>query len=684
MRVWLIVIGLLASIPHSSSLWAETSALTFYVSSSAGNDHNSGTLTKPFLTIERARDAIRELKTRSTRGTTAITVYLRGGIYPLTRTFVLSEQDSGISGAPIIYAAYQNEEVRLSGSVKLPAEAFQPVTQVEELKRLAFPAIAHVRRADLKPLVLASAQDTRWDRSPPGQPEKPSPEELFFNDEVMQLARWPNEGWAEVASVSDPGSISKSGITDGRPGAFHFDDPHISQWKDTKVWVKGYWHWDWYDETLGVRSIDTPSHQISLATPSVYGLKTGARFFAFNVLSELDQAGEYYIDRDASVLYFWPLASLPGNRISLSLLSTPLVLLQGTAFVTLQGLIIEEGRDNGIQISGGKGNHIRDCTIRNVGKDGVVIQGGWHQSITGSHVYNVGTRGIVAIGGDRKTLKPAEHRILGSHIHHYGRRIAATKAGIDIDGVGIEVSHNEIHDAPHVGILFAGNDHVIQFNEIHHVCEETSDAGAIYIGRDWTARGNAIRYNFIHDLFGKGTRNDVTAIYLDDLASGVNIFGNVIANVHRAILVGGGRDNSLENNVLANCDIAISMDARGVTGAVSIMSQNSILMKRLSAMPYGIPPWSTRYPQLTTILHDEPIVPKKNVLQRNIAYQCRQSTINPIARLYGSIELPQDSDSDLKLLTRGVQYHLARQRTPIQTMLPGWETLPFPDMGIPK
>ena len=58
MRVWLIIIGLLASIPLSSSLWAETSDLTFYVSSTVGNDHNSGTLTKPFLTIERARDAI--------------------------------------------------------------------------------------------------------------------------------------------------------------------------------------------------------------------------------------------------------------------------------------------------------------------------------------------------------------------------------------------------------------------------------------------------------------------------------------------------------------------------------------------------------------------------------------------------------------------------------------------------
>ena len=97
MHICLIVIGLLASISSGSSLWAETSSLTFYVSSRAGNDRNPGTLTHPFLTIERARDAIRELKMRSAVGKTAVTVYLRGGIYPLTQTFTLSEQDSGVS-----------------------------------------------------------------------------------------------------------------------------------------------------------------------------------------------------------------------------------------------------------------------------------------------------------------------------------------------------------------------------------------------------------------------------------------------------------------------------------------------------------------------------------------------------------------------------------------------------------
>src|SRR5215217_942136 len=127
MHLCLIVIGFFASVFLGSSVGGETPGRTFYVSSTAGNDRNPGTLTQPFLTIERARDVIRELKISGALRATAITVYLRRGLYPLTQTFILNDQDSGMPDARIMYAAYQQEEVRLSGSVKLQAESFQVV-----------------------------------------------------------------------------------------------------------------------------------------------------------------------------------------------------------------------------------------------------------------------------------------------------------------------------------------------------------------------------------------------------------------------------------------------------------------------------------------------------------------------------------------------------------------------------
>lgn len=52
-----------------------------------GNDANPGTISEPFLTLERARDAMRNSDIK--------TVYLRAGTYLRTQTLVLEEADSG-------------------------------------------------------------------------------------------------------------------------------------------------------------------------------------------------------------------------------------------------------------------------------------------------------------------------------------------------------------------------------------------------------------------------------------------------------------------------------------------------------------------------------------------------------------------------------------------------------------
>src|SRR6266540_2089217 len=82
---------------------AQTSAqeVLFYVSPN-GNDAWSGKLAAanadntdgPFTSVEKARDAIRQLKARGPL-TQPVTVYLRGGLYVLSQPLVFSPQDSG-------------------------------------------------------------------------------------------------------------------------------------------------------------------------------------------------------------------------------------------------------------------------------------------------------------------------------------------------------------------------------------------------------------------------------------------------------------------------------------------------------------------------------------------------------------------------------------------------------------
>ena len=51
---------------------------------------------------------------------------------------------------------------------------------------------------------------------------------------------------------------------------------------------------------------------------SKYGFKEGGYYYFFNVLEELDAPGEYYIDRDNGILYFYPPDENGNSKIMLS------------------------------------------------------------------------------------------------------------------------------------------------------------------------------------------------------------------------------------------------------------------------------------------------------------------------------------------------------------------------------
>src|SRR5690348_9206240 len=91
-------------------------AVDFYVAPT-GNDSNSGTRDKPFASLERARDKVREQK--RARPNRNYTVWLRGGVYRLANTVVFSLEDSAAEGRTITYAAYRDEKPVFSSGLPL-------------------------------------------------------------------------------------------------------------------------------------------------------------------------------------------------------------------------------------------------------------------------------------------------------------------------------------------------------------------------------------------------------------------------------------------------------------------------------------------------------------------------------------------------------------------------------------
>ena len=102
----------------------------------------------PFGTLERARDALRSLKQRGPLPEGGVTVSLRGGVYPITRSFHLTAQDSGTEQTPVIYRPYQGETVRLIGGRIL--SDCEPAGGPEILQRLSPEASQHVVRYDIE------------------------------------------------------------------------------------------------------------------------------------------------------------------------------------------------------------------------------------------------------------------------------------------------------------------------------------------------------------------------------------------------------------------------------------------------------------------------------------------------------------------------------------------------------
>lgn len=597
---------------------------TFYVAMN-GNDSWSGKLSEPNLdqsdgplaTLEQANAIILDRQKSDAAKQKKIIVQVRAGNYLFSESLQLESQHH------VTWQNFPGEKVAFIGAK--PIAGFQPVTDKQILNRLDKTAQDKIFVCDLKSQGITNyGEITR--RGGPGM-------ELFFNGKRMTIARYPNEGWLKIADVPQTGkTLLNKGLDrekrfDGVPvgrhyGRIKYDGDRPTQWSnENEIYLHGYWTWDWSDSYQKVGSIDLAKNEITITEPHHhYGYTKNQRYYFLNILEELDQPGEWVLDRNSGLLYFYPPAAIPENEVFVSMLEQPMVVLENCENVNFQGIHFEFSRGNGIVINGGSNNLIAGCAFRNLGADAVVINSGSENGMTSCDIYDVSMGGIQLRGGDRKQLIPANNFAVNNDIYNYSQWIRTGQLAINLLGVGNRIAHNLIHDAPHGAIYVQGNEHLLEFNEIFNVCYETGDAGAIHTGRNYTWRGNVYRYNYVHHLKGPGLHG-CTALYLDDFTSGYTLYGNICYKSGRGALLGGGRDNVVENNIFIGCAPTIVQDARGLSWASNYFDgEITVLTDSLEAMNFRDPPYSEKYPELLTLYDDEPAVPKNNKIIRNISY----------------------------------------------------------------
>jgi len=671
-----------------------------YYVSPEGSTANLGTLSSPFGTLESARNVIRSMIADNTLPEGGVTVHLRGGNYNRAESFSLSADDSGTVDKPISYKAFQDEVPVLIGGRSLTNTNFSLTTDASIQSRLPTEAKGNVYEIDLTTEGITEYAGIKkigfgWDK-------QSLPPILQIDGEDQTLARYPNDGFMTIESVVNMGSIPRNSDPKPWTGAtFTYSDTRADRWVNAPdMWLFGYFFIDWADGNLQVSSLDTVAKTITTVGPSRYGVKEEQRFYAYNLLEEIDQPGEYYIDRKSNILYLYPKngANITTSEIKLGLLETPIIAVDNAAYITFEGIHFDLTTGKGIAINDSDHILVKGNKFTNIGLWAVAIGneeaafeftkfvdsesgGGRYNGVVDNLMYDLYAGGISIMGGNRTTLEPANNYAENNHIFKFARFYRTYNPAISLNGVGNRAVHNLIHDAPHQAIQFRGNDLLMEKNEIHHVLTETNDSGAIYSLRDWTFQGNVIKHNYIHSF-----TNDYTfALYFDDLMSGIEVVGNVIEGVIDSVIMsGGGRGHLVHNNIFIDSKNTGRYDDRGMNWAKACTTNpTGECYINLMNVPYKSKIWAERYPLLTNILDDESTKPKNLTIKNNVLLRTEDA------------ELADEVIADALDISKNIHYAndpgfvdaanknwQLKANSKVYTDIPEFQAIPFNEIGL--
>ena len=508
-----------------------------------GNDLASGTIDKPFRTIERAIAEANSLKDKS--GGTVI--YIREGVYNFSDGLKIPQQTSGTAECPFIISSYNGENVEFVNGTFVNGSDLKPVSDAKGLKKLSDNAKNKVLTLNLKEFGQKSFSKIKVTGSVP---------RLIVDDIAFTLARWPNSTTVPFANYD--GKDGTNGVIDPGPmvaqsniGGFEFQmlNPRPLGWENTgDIWMYGAWYAEWYPGYNQIKNINADRRSISTVYSERYG--QGAKYhkdntyYYFNVLEELDVPGEWFVDNETGMLYIYPFEDMTDSQICYVGTDADVLTIEGS-HVVVNGITIKNGNNYGVVIHG-RNNIIQNCVVTNISKDGIWADSAVGCGVINNVVKNVGTNSINVRGGDNLPypryldMTPTRNFIQNNIVD--GGRIVIRN---EIQSI---ISHNTVINAPDMCIYIGeSSDCIIEFNEVAGGPHKVMDAGYIYVEGVAQCRGQHIRYNYVHDATLE-IRQSPYGIYLDSSANGQYVYGNIVQQGF--IFVHAGGENVVYNNVV--------------------------------------------------------------------------------------------------------------------------------------
>ena len=300
----------------------------------------------------------------------------------------------------------------------------------------------------------------------------------------------------------------------------------------------------WNEAMYGIEKNDSQRQALILASPAVHppGAFGVRKYVLFNVREGMTRPGQWYLDRTAGRLVYWPLPDedmakarviAPRLRRLIEIVGAP---TQPAEEITLRGLRLQatttllgahgytfgaNGYDGAVHLERSRHCLLEKLEITNIGGEGIVARS-YNEAnrVLDCHIHHIGACGMEI------SCRGKGSAIVRNHVHHVGLQYPCA-VGMLLSGDNLNVRRNEIHDIPYSGVVCNGREHCLEENLISRVMQQMHDGAAIY----GHMVGSVLRGNLVRDVVEQGKGYGASAYYLDEQARDCLVERNVAIGV---------------------------------------------------------------------------------------------------------------------------------------------------------